>query len=320
LFYDVKKSIREQTEMKNQLFLLLLSSILLLNVAVAQEVAEDDDTPIKVDTLLLTMPLTVTDNRGRNIPGLKKENFSIVENGIEQDIEYFFNEEAPMNVAIVIDTSASTKDVLDKIQKAARDFVKILRPEDKGIIVSFDSRTLFLSELTADKKKLTKAIENARIAGEAGSDMNEAVFRVVKNYFDSFKGRKAVIALTDGMVIKRSVTSQQVMDALQKSDTLFYPIIFRTKFLTDAMKRAAAEKRKPMSIEVLEIMAQETSGRFYEKDAANLKEAFQSIAEELKNQYLLGFYPQDTEQGKATGNIRIEVDRKELQVRMKKRW
>lgn len=304
--------------MKKRLFLLLLSSLLLINAA-AQE-PEDDDTPIKVDTLLLTMPVTVADNRGRNIAGLKKDDFSIVENGTERDIEYFFNEEAPMNVAIVIDTSASTKDALDKIQKAARDFVRVLRPEDKGIIVTFDSRTRFLTDLTTDKKKLSKVIEQTGVASDTGSDMNEAVLRVVSNYFDSFKGRKAVIALTDGMVVKRAVTSQQVMDALQKSDTLFYPIIFKTKFLTEAKARAAKENRKPMSIEILEIMAQETSGRFYEKDAANLKEAFQSIAEELKNQYLLGFYPQDVEQGKATGNIRIEVDRKELRVRMKKRW
>jgi len=305
--------------MKKQLFLLVLASIILTNAAFAQEVIEDD-APIKVDTLLLTVPLTVTDNRGRHIAGLQKENFSIVENGIERDIEYFFNEEAPMNVAIVIDTSASTEDALDKIQKAARDFIKILRPEDRGIIVAFDSRTKFLTDLTADKKKLSKAVEQTSVANETGSDMNEAVLRVVTNHFDSFKGRKAIIALTDGMVIKRVVTSQQVMDALRKSDTLFYPVIFKTKFLADAMKRAAAEKRKPMSIEILEIMAQETSGRFYEKDAANLKEAFQGIAEELKNQYLLGFYPQDTENGKSKGNIRIEVDRKELQVRMKKRW
>jgi len=305
--------------MKKRLFLIVLASILLITGAVAQNTPEDDDQPIKVDTLLLTMPLTVTDSKGRYIAGLKKENFSIVENGIEQTVEYFFNEEAPMNVALVIDTSASTKDVLAKIQKAARDFVKVLRPEDKAVIVSFDSRTLFLSDLTADKKKLSKAIEQTRIANEAGSDMNEAVLRVVKNHFDSFKGRKAVIALTDGMVIKRSVTSQQVMDALRKSDTLFYPIIFKTKFLTEAKARAAATGGKPMSIEILEIIASETSGRFYEKDAANLNEAFQSIAEELKNQYLLGFYPQDVEKGKATGNIRIEVDHKDLRVKSRKR-
>ena len=80
-----------------------------------------------------------------------------------------------MNVAILIDTSASTKEVLDKIQKSAREFIKVLRPEDRAIIVSFDYRTLFLSELTSDKKKLAKAIEQTRIADEAGSDMNRAV-------------------------------------------------------------------------------------------------------------------------------------------------
>lgn len=308
----------KQIKIKNRLLLLLLSLVLLINGGTAQET--EDDTPIKVDTLLLTMPFTVADKSGRNIAGLKKENFSVFQNGEEQDIEYFFNEEAPMNVAILIDTSASTEKVLDKIQKAARDFVKILRPEDKGIIVSFDYRTVFLSELTSDKKKLSKAIGQTQIADQTGSDMNEAIFQIVHNHFASFQGRKAIIALTDGMVIKRSVSSQQTMESLQKSDTIFYPIIFKTKFYIEAMTRAAVYKRKPMSIEILEILAQETAGRLYEKDAANLKEAFQSIAEELKNQYLLGFYPNNSGTGKSPGNIKFEVDRKELMVRTKKRW
>jgi len=121
----------KQIKIKKQLLLLLLSLVLLITDGTAQEI-EEDDTPIKVDTLLLTMPFTVADKNGRNVAGLKKENFSIFQNGEEQDIEYFFNEEAPMNVAILIDTSASTEKALDKIQKAARDFVKILRREDKG--------------------------------------------------------------------------------------------------------------------------------------------------------------------------------------------
>lgn len=305
-------------QIKKQLLLLLLSLVLLINGGNAQE--KDDDTPIKIDTLLLTMPFTVADKSGRNIAGLKKENFSILENGIERHIEYFFNEEAPMNVAILIDTSASTEKVLDKIQKAARDFVKVLRPEDKGIIVSFDYRTVFLSELTSDKKKLKQAIEQTQIADQTGSDMNEAVFQIINNHFASFKGRKAIIALTDGMVIKRAVSSQQIMDNLQKSDTIFYPVIFKTKFYVEAVARAAVYNKKPLSIEILEILAQETAGRIYEKEADNLKEAFQGIAEELKQQYLIGFYPNIVETGKPLGNIRLEVNRKELTVRTKKRW
>lgn len=304
--------------MKKHLLLLLLSLIFLTNAVKAQE--PNDDAPLKVDTLLLTMPLIVKDENGRNVASLKKEDFSIVQNGEKQKIEYFFNEDAPMNVAILIDTSASTKEVLGKIQKAARDFVKVLRPEDRVIIVSFDYRTLFLSELTSDKKKLIKAIDQARIADQAGSDMNRAVVQLVNDYFDSFKGRKAVIVLSDGMVIRRDISTQQTLEALQKADTLFYPIVFKTKFYAEAIQTAANNHRKPLPMEMLEFLAAETTGRFYEKDAANLKEAFENIAEELKNQYLLGFYPQNTNTNYLQKNIRIMVDRKNLRIETKKRW
>lgn len=300
------------------LLLLLLSLIFLTNAAEAQDA--DDDAPIKVDTVLLTMPLTVNDRSGRNIAGLKKENFSIFQDGIAQNIEYFFNEEAPMNVAVLIDTSASTKEVLDKIRKAARNFVKVLRAEDKAIIVGFDYRTSFLSPLTADKKTLSKAIDATFIADKGGSDMNGAIFGVVGNYLSAFKGRKAVIVLTDGMVMRGAVSTQQALDGLQKSDAVFYPIIFKTKAAAEARASAALSKNKPLSIKMLEFLAEETGGAVYEKDAADLSQAFESIAEELKKQYLLGFYPQKTDRGKSSGYIRIAVDREDLTVKTKKRW
>lgn len=285
-----------------------------MNVVKAQD--ENDDTPIKVDTLLLTTPLVVKDNKGRYIAGLQKENFSIFQNRQKQEIEFFFGEESPMNVAILLDTSASTKEVLDKIQQAARDFVKVLRPEDKAVIVGFDNRTLFLSDLTSDKKQLSKAIREVRIAYDAGSDMNAAVLEIVKRHFSAIKGRKAIIALTDGMVIRRDVSTQQTLDALLEADTVFYPIVFKTKFYAEAMSRP----KKPLPIEMLEFLADGTAGRFYEKDAANLKEAFESISEEMKKQYLIGFYPQNTGMAKSLKNIDIKVDRKDSIVETKKKW
>ena len=296
----------------------MLSLILLSNTVKAQETNEEP--PIKVDTFLLTMPLVVKDKMGRNVSGLKKQDFSIVENGVKQNIEYFFNEESPMNVAILIDTSGSTREVLGKIQKAAREFVKVLRPEDKAMIVSFDYRTLFLSDLTSDKKKLTEAIDRTRIAEEAGSDMNAAVVQLVNNHFNSFKGRKAVIVLSDGMVIKRDISTQQTLETLQKADALFYPIVFKTKFYAQAVQRAANSNTKPLPMRMLEFLADETTGRFYEKDAGDLKEAFQSIAEELKKQYLVGFYPQGNDVEYFQRTIRITVDRKDLRIETKKRW
>ncbi len=295
------------------LVLFLLWIFYLHGFAIAQD--EEDNTPIKVDTLLFTIPLTVSDRKGNYIAGLKKENFTIYEDGLEQGIELFLNEEEPMNVAILLDTSYSTKEVLDNIQKAARDFVKILRAGDKAVIVSFDDRTLFLSGLESDRKTLTNAIEKVRVSNVDGSDMYEAIKRVSQNYFAALKGRKAIIALTDGVVAGRGISAQQTIDTMQNSDTFFYPIIFKT----DSNSANKTGRKRPVTVEILEIMAAETGGRFYEKDSTKLKEAFQAIAEDLKNQYLLGFYPRRTETGNSRSRIRVTVNRTDFIVRTKKR-
>lgn len=310
-------------KLKIRITALILLSFIALSNSNAQEI--DDDAPIKVETRLFTIPLTVSDERGRNVPGLKRENFSIFLDGDEQEIDLFFNEEAPMNIAILLDTSYSTKDVLKSIQKAARDFVKILRPQDKAVIVSFDQRTLFLSELTSDRKILSKAIDQARISDVNGSEMYNAVNIIVQRYFASLRGRKAIIALTDGVVTGRGFSAQQTLDTLQKSDTVFYPIIFKTKLYSPKK----SETGRPPLVKFLKVFAEETAGRFYEKETTKLNEAFQSIAEEMKKQYLLGFYLQNAASGKLTGfisedaqptgYIRVDVDRKGLTVRAKKR-
>ena len=304
-----KYRIRQLRFIKKLPVLLLLCCCVFPVFLKAQD--EEDNTPVKIDTLLLTIPLTVGDKKGKYIAGLKKENFTIYEDGLSQNIELFLNEEAPMNVAILLDTSYSTKDVLDNIQKAARDFIKILRPGDRAVIVGFDNRTVFLTKLESDRKVLSNAIERVSISNVNGSDMYEAITQVAKNYFAELKGRKAIVALTDGMVTGRGISAQQILDTLQKSDTFFYPIIFKTEALKN--------KRKPVTVELLQIMAEDTGGKFYEKDSTKLKEAFQSIAEDLKNQYLLGFYPRNTETGNLRNRVRVNVDRNDLIVRTKKR-
>ncbi len=288
-------------------FMALFFLLLFVVPVAAQD--EEDNTPVKVDTLLYTIPLTVSDRKGTYIAGLKKEDFTIYEDGLSQKIELFLNEDAPMNVAILLDTSYSTRDVLDNIQKAARDFIKILRPEDRAVIVSFDERTVFLTKLESDRKTLSGAIERVRVSSVNGSNMYEAIERVTANYFAALKGRKAIIALTDGMVTGSGTSAQQILDTLQKSDTFFYPIIFKTG--------GNSARKRPVLVELLQIMAQESGGKFYEKDSTKLKEAFQSIAEDLKYQYLLGFYPRNTNTRAA--RIRVTVENEKLIVSTKKR-
>lgn len=275
----------------------------------------EDDKPINIETLLFTVPLTVNDKTGRSINGLQKKNFTVYQDGEEQDIELFMNEEAPMNVAVLLDTSVSTKDVLDNIQKAAKDFVKILRKDDKAIIAGFDNRTRLFSNLTSDRKVLSRAIEQTQVNNVDGSDMYDAIDIVLKRYFNSLAGRKAIIVLTDGIVMGNKISAQQTLDSMQKADTVFYPIIFKTNFY----KAKNGATRSSNLVKTLRILSEETNGRIYEKESAKLKEAFQSIAEDLKKQYLIGFYPESPEDPKTKSLIKIEVDQKGMFVRAKKR-
>lgn len=300
--------------LKITIFLLL--ALFAAQIAAAQTPDLTDDKPIKVDTLLFTIPLTVTDQKGRHVSGLKKENFSIVQDGEKQRIDFFLNDEAPMNVAILIDTSGSTKPVLDKIQNAAREFIKVFRPGDKGVIASFDYKTSLLSEFTSDKKKLSEAIDRVAIAGQSGSDMNDAVFKIIENYFAPIKGRKAIIVLTDGIVSGKNIPNYQVSNLLRESDTFLYPIIFKTDSSNYYVKDSNAPDAKiHLPYEPLQLMADETLGKLYVKNAGDLKQAFRNISEDLKKQYLIGYYPPNTRQ---PDTIKIEVDRKNLKIQTKK--
>ena len=133
-FIELKDVIRSMKNLKIESVILLIC-LLAVFVIIGKGQVPDDDTPIKVSTYLVNIPVTASDRNGRNISGLKKENFSIFQDGIKQEIAYFADEEAPMNVAILIDTSGSTMNVLGDIKEAAYEFVKLFRLEDKAMIV-----------------------------------------------------------------------------------------------------------------------------------------------------------------------------------------
>src|SRR5436190_21249632 len=106
-----------------------LSFCFLFSLAIKAQDKRDEEV-IKVDTNLVTVPVIVSDRQNRYISGLKAENFTVFKDGEKQNIEYFVSEESPINVAILLDTSRSTEMVLDKIQDAALEFVKQLKPND----------------------------------------------------------------------------------------------------------------------------------------------------------------------------------------------
>lgn len=283
---------------------------------VAQPTPEEP--PIKIDTVLLNVPMIVSDKNGRSIGGLTKENFSVSQGGEKQTIEYFANADVPMTVAILIDTSGSAINVLGDIANAAREFVRQLGPDDKGMIISADFEVKVLQSITDDKKKLKHGIDSVFVADLPGSNMNDAIYRVLTKDFARVKGRKAIIVLTDGY-IGGKVPLPELINELKESDALIYPVFYQTRRLLPRQIKTVSytDLIKVYPVSYLNMLAVMTGGRIYASEGSDFGIAFQNIAEDLKKQYVIGFYPTDTS-NRSTNNIKIGIDRKDVVVRTKR--
>ena len=166
---------------------------------------------IRVDTEVVDVPLTVTDKTGKPVLNLKKNNFAVFEDGKPQEIEEFAAINAPFEVALLLDTSGSTRADLDLIRAAARVFINSLRPGDRVSIVAFrsvvkDNRSVSVPDvvnpLTDDRTSLRSALD--RVGTGNGTPYYDALLEVAETVFkgtprEEFRGRRALVALTDGV-------------------------------------------------------------------------------------------------------------------------
>src|SRR5438552_11404919 len=191
-----------------------------------EEVGEGD--VVRVETTLVSIPVSVTDRDGKYIPNLTKDDFHIWEDGVEQKVAYFASTEKPFTVALVIDTSGSTRFKLEEIQDAAIAFVNQLRPDDRVLIVSFNDKIRVLTPQPTNDRAL---LRNAILQTEPGDGtrLYDAVDQVINQYFNHIEGRKAIVLFTDGVdtTSKHARYEDNVRDA-EELDALIYPVEYDT--------------------------------------------------------------------------------------------
>jgi len=319
-----------------------------------EEVVEEDDEVIKVETNLVTMPVSVLDRDGRFISGLKQGDFQIFENNAEQKIEYFASVEQPFTVVLMIDVSPSTAYQIEEIQEAAIAFVNQLRRDDKVAVISFDERVRVLSPPTNNRNILRNAILQAKFG--SGTSLYEAVNYTINQQLQRIEGRKAVVLFTDGVdTTSRRANYQSTVKETEEIDALFYPIRYDTfrdmqggigggsnyppsqrrndDILADILggilgggnvqiggrsQRGAGSSRAEYELgrRYLEDLARNSGGRTFEANN-NLNAAFSGIAEELRRQYTIGYYPETVGQIGERRRIRVRVQRPNLVVKSK---
>lgn len=318
-----------------------------------EEFGEGDT--LRVDTTLFSIPVSVMDRDGKFIPNLRKEDFHIWENGVEQQVAYFASVDKPFTVALVIDTSGSTKSRLMEIQDAATTFVNQLRPDDRVMVVSFSDQLRVLSQPTNDRLALRDAIR--RTEPGSGTRLYDAVDMIINEHFNRIDGRKAIVLFTDGVdtTSKRASYESTVRDA-EELDALIYPVEFDTYadmagpgggwpggggggnrrnrggILDDLISiivgggitinsggggggTGTSREEYERGDQYLRDLARVTGARLYNAEMQNLDFAFRSVAEELRRQYSLGYYPKNKPVAGERRGIRVRVTRPELVVR-----
>jgi len=285
----------------------------------------DESSIVRVSTSLIAVPTTVMDRNGRYVANLKKEDFRIYEDGVEQTVANFSSIEKPFTVALMLDVSGSTQSQLAQIREAANTFVGRLRSNDRMMAISFDGQVHVLTEpaLVSDIRRGKLRIP----AVTDGTVLYDAVDFTVKR-LAQIPGRKAIVLMTDGVDESSRTSLKETLAEIGESDILIYTVRYNTlpqlpqrlsQIKNEKARRKVQEhlmKGYAVSEPYLRGLAEKTGGRFYRADdLSDVAPAFEAITAELGVQYSLSYYPKSNSSAGTQRSIKVRVRYPNLVVR-----
>ena len=271
---------------------------------------------IRVQVNLVNLFATVRDKKTKQIiSNLEQNDFKIAEDGAEQKISFFSRESTlPITLGLLIDTSGSEQNTLGAEQEAAVRFLsRVLRKGDLAMVVSFDTDSDLLADLTDDQSRLDRAINRTRINAPGaqgplaqsvpGTVFYDAVYAACHDRLAEEAGRKALVILTDAQDEGSTLKLQDAIEAAQRTDTVVHILL-----VADARFGGGNES-------VARKLTDETGGRtIVVRNEKNLEQAFDQISQELRNQYTLGYYSSNTTRDGGYRKIKVDTVRKDLDV------
>lgn len=271
-----------------------------------QEEEVGDGDVVRVMTRLVSINVSVLNRDGRYIFDLQREDFAIYENGVEQQIAHFSSVEQPFSVVLLIDTSSSTESYLGDIKGAANAFLDQLRTADSVLPITFDGLVRPLTgKQTSNLTTLHAALERMRTdQGNNGTKLYDAV-DYAYYMIERIKGRKAIIIFTDGDDTWSKATMKGTLERATELDALIYTIHYGSS----------------ASASYLGSLAERSGGHFFQADSVEMiKQAFVSVAEELRRQYSIAYYPKASSRHGEERQITVKVKGSQVGIRARKSY
>jgi Ca-activated chloride channel homolog len=256
---------------------------------------------LRVDANLVLIPVTVTDPMNRFVTGLEKENFRIFEDKKEQAITAFSSEDAPLSVGVIFDCSGSMGHKLEKSRLAVSQFFKTANPEDEFFLVQFSDTANLIQPFTQNLEEIQNRLTFTQSKGRTA--LLDAVYLGLHEMKKGKNPRKALLIISDGGDNNSRYSEGEVRNLVREADVQIYAIgIYENG---SARGRTPEESNGPA---LLTEIAEQTGGRQYEVDNLNeLPDVASKIGIELRNQYVLGYSPQNQERDGKYRHVLVKI-------------
>ncbi len=261
---------------------------------------------IGVNVDLVLMYTSVFDKNGRFVAGLKKDNFRLFEDGVQQTLTTFVQEDVPVSMGILLDLSGSMRGKIDQVNKSALAFIRASNPQDQVFLIGFNDEVELLQDYTSDIDEITDALENTVVTG--GTALYDAIHLGVQKAHSGSKPKKAVVVITDGEDRDSYYKLDELLAKVQESDVQVFSIGLLDEVPKKSLFGGWAKTAPEKAHDVLVRIAEETGGKaFFPNQLTDIHAVVAEIATELRSQYSLGYFSSNAVRDGSFRRVKIEL-------------
>jgi VWFA-related protein len=311
---------------------LLILPILLIHLDAqqSQKVEDDIGEPIKVDVDVVNLYCAVRNKQNALISSLEKGDFTLAEDGTQQNIKYFTREtDLPLTIGLLVDVSNSQRNLIEIERRAANSFFSsVLKKKDVAFLISFGADSDLLQDITGSPRVLQDGLNRMKLNGgfsginsgpvptmskARGTVLYDAVFAASNEMLAKEVGRKALVLITDGEDEGSTETMKAAIEAAQKADAIIYGILYVDRQFYGGFGGGYSGES------VLKQMSEETGGRLFRVDRKDtLESIFDQIQQEMRTQYAIGYTPTNGKKDGTFRKIDLRTANKDLKVQVRK--